>query len=319
MRKNESSNILFSQILTYFEGGIAMKILIAGGTGFLGKALTAYLVNCGVEINVLSRGKVSRGNVISYYKWDVENGFIDIEAFEGVDAIVNMTGANIGDKRWTATRKIEIVESRIKPIELLLTYIKKLNMCIGTFISSSAVGFYGAATSQKIFNEDDYPGHDFLSSVCKKWESSALRFNDVAERVIILRKGVVIGKDGGLYKKMTPLARMGINVSMGNGLQFLPWIDIRDLVRLYYFILTESRINGIYNAVSTQHITMNDFANYLLSSQNKSSFLPNVPAFLVELLAGELSDMLLYGSRVSNQKLLDAGFVFSHSNLHDVD
>jgi uncharacterized protein len=295
-----------------------MKILIAGGTGFLGKALAAYLINCGVEVNVLSRRKVCERDAISYYRWDVENKYIDIKAFDGVDSIVNMTGVNIGEKRWTTKRKIEIIESRITPIQLLLSYVDELHMHIETFISSSAVGFYGALTSQKILMETDDSGHDFLSSVCKQWESSALEFHDVAKRVVILRKGVVFGKDGGLYRKMIPLAKIGINVSMGTGLQFLPWIDIRDLVRLYYFILTESGINGIFNAVATQHITMNDFAKYLLSSHNKSSFLPNIPAFLVKLLTGELSDMLLYGSRVSNQKLLDAGFIFNYSKFNDV-
>ncbi len=298
---------------------MVMKILIAGGTGFIGKALTAYLVSREVEVNVLYRKEVRREDFVSYYKWDVDNGFIDVKAFEDVDAIVNMTGANIGEKRWTEKRKIEIVDSRIKPLKLLLKYLHKLNMHVDTFISSSAVGFYGVLNSQHIFTEEDRSGHDFLSSVCKQWESAALNFNDVAERVVILRKGVVLGKDGGLYKKMIPLARMGINVSMGNGLQYLPWIDIRDLVRLYYFVLTETQMSGIFNAVATQHITMNDFSNYLLTSQNKTSFLPNIPAFLVELLAGELSDMLLYGSRISNQKLIDTGFVFEHPNLNDVD
>ena len=277
------------------------------------------MVSREVEVNVLYRKEVRREDLVSYYKWDLENGFIDVKAFDGVDAIVNMTGANIGEKRWTEKRKIEIVDSRIKPLKLLFKYLNKLNLHIDTFISSSAVGFYGALDSQKIFTEEDYSGHDFLSSVCKQWESAALKFNDVAERVVILRKGVVLGKDGGLYKKMIPLAKRGINVSMGNGLQYLPWIDIRDLVRLYYFVLTETQMSDIFNAVAKQHITMNDFSNYLLSSQNKTSFLPNIPAFLVELLAGELSDMLLYGSRVSNQKLIDTGFVFEHPTLNDVD
>ncbi len=298
---------------------MVMKVLIAGGTGFIGKALTDYLISCGVEVNVLSRREVHRGDIASYYKWDVDNGIIDVKAFEGVDAIVNMTGANIGEKRWTEKRKIEIVDSRIKPLKLLLRYLHKLNMHVETFISSSAVGFYGALDPKKIFTEEDRSGHDFLSSVCKQWESTALTFNDVAERVVILRKGVVLGEGGGLFKKMLPLAKMGINVSMGNGLQYLPWIDIRDLVRLYYFILTETGMNGIFNAVATQHITMNDFSHYLLSSQKKSSFLPNIPAFLIELLAGEMSDILLYGSRVSNQKLIETGFVFDHSTLNDVD
>ena len=295
-----------------------MKILIAGGTGFLGKALTVYLLDCGFEVNVLSRGRVSHSNIISYYQWDVENGFIDKEAFDGVNAIVNMTGTNMGEKRWTSKRKIEIVESRTKPIELLLSYIRRLGIRIDTFISSSAVGFYGAVTSQKIFVETDHSGNDFLASVCRQWEASALSFSDVAKRVVILRKGVVIGKDGGLYKKMVPFAQMGLNIAMGDGSQFLPWIDIRDLVKLYYFILTDDRISGIFNAVSTQQITMNDFSRYMLASLNKKSILPNIPAFLVKLMTGDMSDMMLYGSRVSNQKIIDAGFKFDYPKLDNV-
>jgi len=295
-----------------------MKILIAGGTGFLGKALTVYLLDCGFEVNVLSRGRVSHSNIISYYQWDVENGFIDKEAFDGVNAIVNMTGTNIGEKRWTSKRKIEIVESRTKPIELLLSYIRRLGIRIDTFISSSAVGFYGAVTSQKIFVETDHSGNDFLASVCRQWEASALSFSDVAKRVVILRKGVVIGKDGGLYKKMVPFAQMGLNIAMGDGSQILPWIDIRDLVKLYYFILTDDRISGIFNAVSTQQITMNDFSRYMLASLNKKSILPNIPAFLVKLMTGDMSDMMLYGSRVSNQKLLDSEFKFDYPQLDNI-
>lgn len=295
-----------------------MKILIAGGTGFLGKALTVYLLDCGFEVNVLSRGRVSHSNIISYYQWDVENGFIDKEAFDGVNAIVNMTGTNMGEKRWTSKRKIEIVESRTKPIELLLSYIRRLGIRIDTFISSSAVGFYGAVTSQKIFVETDHSGNDFLASVCRQWEASALSFSDVAKRVVILRKGVVIGKDGGLYKKMVPFAQMGLNIAMGDGSQILPWIDIRDLVKLYYFILTDDRISGIFNAVSTQQITMNDFSRYMLASLNKKSILPNIPAFLVKLMTGDMSDMMLYGSRVSNQKIIDAGFKFDYPKLDNV-
>ncbi|MBP7359361.1 MAG: DUF1731 domain-containing protein, partial [Prevotella sp.] len=161
-------------------------------------------------------------------------------------------------------------------------------------------------------------GNDFLASVCRQWEASALSFSDVAKRVVILRKGVVIGKDGGLYKKMVPFAQMGLNIAMGDGSQILPWIDIRDLVKLYYFILTDDRISGIFNAVSTQQITMNDFSRYMLASLNKKSILPNIPAFLVKLMTGDMSDMMLYGSRVSNQKIIDAGFKFDYPKLDNV-
>ena len=280
------------------------KILIAGGTGFVGKALIKHLVNCGYMVNVLTRrNKISSIENIRYFEWDIKKGFIDEKAFEGVSKIINLTGANITEKRWTEKRKVEIIESRTKAIDLLFTYVKTRNFSIDIFISSSAVGYYGAITTDEIFTEKSNNGSDFLASVCRKWEKTALQFDSLGVATVILRKGVVLGRDGGMYQKLAPLAKLGINTSLGNGRQYLPWIDIRDLVRLYEFILKTDELSGVFNAVSSEHIMMNDFSKALLRSFGKTSFLPNVPAFLVRLFLGEMSVMLLKGSRVSNYKI----------------
>lgn len=287
------------------------KILIAGGTGFVGKALIKHLVNCGYMVNVLTRrNKISSTENIRYFEWDIKKGFIDEKAFEGVSKIINLTGANITEKRWTEKRKVEIIESRIKAIDLLFTYVKTRNFNIDIFISSSAVGYYGAITTDEIFTEKSNNGSDFLASICRKWEKSALQFESLGVATVILRKGVVLGRDGGICQKLAPLAKLGINTSLGNGRQYLPWIDIRDLVRLYEFILKTDELSGVFNAVSSEHIMMNDFSKTLLQSFGKTSFLPNVPAFIIKLLLGEMSVMLLEGSRASNEKIKQTGFQF---------
>ena len=292
------------------------KVLIAGGTGFVGKALIKHLLNGGYTVHVLTRRQntPSIGNA-QYFQWDIEKGSIDEQAFEGVTEIINLTGVSIIEKRWTKKRKAEIIESRTKAIDLLYQYVHALSTPVNTFISSSAVGYYGAVTSNELFTETSENGNDFVASVCKQWEKAALRFESLNIPTVILRKGVVLGKDGGMYQKLAPLAKSSINVSLGDGQQYLPWIDIRDLVRLYAFILQTKKMQGIFNAVSSEHITMNDLSNTLLGSFGKKSFLPNVPTFLIKLRFGKMSAMLLEGSKVSNEKLSEKGFHFEYDTI----
>lgn len=292
------------------------KILIAGGTGFVGKQLIDFLVGKSYSIHVLTRKPSANSTEnICFFRWDVERQYIDKKAFEGVEILINLTGANIGEKRWTNDRKKEIIDSRIKSINLLYQYISENKFNINTFISSSAVGFYGAVTTEKTFAETSESGNNFLASVCQKWEDAALKFKDLGVRTVILRKGVILGKEGGMVKKLSPLAQLGINVSLGSGEQYLPWIDIRDLLRLYDFFLSNPQLSGIYNAVATEQITMNDFSKVLLKSFGKKSFLPNAPAFVIRLLFGEMAVMLLEGSKVSNDKLKSTGFSFEFDTI----
>lgn len=292
------------------------KILIAGGTGFVGKQLIPFLVEKGYSIHVLSRKPSANSTEnICFFRWDIERQYIDKKAFEGVEILINLTGANIGEKRWTEQRKKEIIDSRINSIDVLYQYISENKFNINTFISSSAVGFYGAVTTDKTFVETSENGNDFLASVCQKWEDAALKFNDLGIRTIILRKGVILGKEGGMVKKLSPLAKLGINVSLGSGKQYLPWIDIRDLVRLYDFILSNTQLKGIFNAVATEQITMSDLSKALLQAFGKKSFLPNAPAFVIRLLFGEMAVMLLEGSKVSNEKLKTTGFIFEFDTI----
>ncbi|HET8838877.1 MAG TPA: TIGR01777 family oxidoreductase [Flavobacteriaceae bacterium] len=290
------------------------KILLAGATGFIGKHLTTHLTENGYTLSLLTRRKLSDKPNIKYFSWDVEKGTIDKKAFENVGAIINLTGANIGSKRWTEKRKKIIINSRIDSINLLFRYVSENMFPINHFLSASAVGFYGAVTTDQIFNEESGGGNDFLARVCQQWENAAQKFQVLDCKVSILRQGVVIGKDGGIYEKLVPLAKRGITPAVGNGKQYLPWIDVHDLCRMYLFLL-ENNVGSIFNAVSSEHITMNHFAEKLLASVNKKSILPNAPAFLIKLILGEQSSMILEGSRINNKKIKKTGFDFWHDSL----
>lgn len=286
------------------------KILIGGGTGFIGNALSTYLVQKGCVLHLLTRSDMPPEKNITYFQWDLEKKYIDPVAFDGVDTVINLTGTNIGEKRWTDQRKKAIINSRTQSAGLLYDYVSNNNIPIETYISASAVGYYGAFTSEKILDESSPNGDDFLATVCKKWEESAGQFKNAGSRVVILRQGAVMGKGEGMVKRLSTFAKLGINTATGDGKQYLPWIDLEDLVRMYYFILQNENIDGVYNAVASEHITMNEFSKSLLHAFGRKSILPNVPAFIIHLLYGELSVMLLRGTRVSNEKIKKAGFSF---------
>jgi len=291
------------------------KILIAGATGFVGKALVNHLVTAGYQLNVLSREQRASKPNVAYFEWDTDKGLIDQKAFDGVSILINLSGANIAQTRWTKKRKRKLLESRTKSIDLLFHTTKALNHKLDYFISSSAVGYYGAITTEDTLTEYANKGEDFIAFICNRWENSARQFEQLGVPTLILRKGVVLGKHGGMQKKLTPLANLGLSVSLGSGRHYLPWIDIRDLVRWYEFLIKSTPIDGVFNTVASEHITSNTFSKTLLKSLGKTSYLPNAPAFLIRLALGEMASMLLEGTRVSNQKLRATGFEFHYDTL----
>jgi uncharacterized protein len=296
--------------------GKCSSVLITGGGGMIGKHLTSLLLAEGYIVSHLSRKAGKAGNVISY-KWDPDKRSVDHDAFAGVDFIVHLAGANIGEKRWKESRKREILESRINSAGLLFDIVKSLKINLKGFIAASASGIYGSETSQKIFNETDQPADDFLGSVCRSWEESADQFGKSGIRTVKLRTGVVLEKnDSALSKIMIP-AKFGFLVQTGSGNQYMPWIHISDLCRIYLKAIADSEINGAYNAVAPQHTTHKDFMK-TLAGVMKTPLLPiPVPGMVLKLILGEMSDIILKGSRVSSQKLLNTGYRFLYSNLED--
>lgn len=291
-------------------------ILITGGSGLVGKALTKRLILEGHEVRILSRYPKSTDRIKSFF-WNVEKQEIDEKAFEDVEHIVHLAGSGIADKRWTIERKKDIIDSRVNSMQLITDNVKRKKIQLKSFVGASAIGIYGMTTSEKIFSETDIGADDFLSYSCTQWENSYKEIQSFSEKTCIIRIGVVLSKDGGALKRLLPLFQLGLGSAVGSGKQYMPWIFIDDLVAVFYEALFNQKFSGIYNAVSSEHIKNQQFSKHLAKNLSKPFFLPNVPAFILKLLFGEMANVLLEGSRVSNQKLIYEGFEFKYSTLSD--
>jgi uncharacterized protein (TIGR01777 family) len=284
------------------------KILITGGTGLVGKRLTAMLTERKHEVRILSRNPKG----VNEFKWDVSKNFIDDKALDNIDFIIHLAGAGIADKRWSNERKKVIIDSRVDTANLLFHKIKAQNISLIGFISASGSNYYGAQTSDEIFEEKEEAGTDFLGDVCQKWEAAANQFKELNIPVTILRTGVVLSKKGGALEKMkTPVIS-----PLGSGQQYMSWIHIDDLCNVYIKAIEED-FRGVYNTVSPEYQTSNSFSK-TLAKAIKRPYLPiAVPGFLLKLVFGELAIILLEGSRLSSQKIEKKGFVFKYSNLKE--
>lgn len=291
-------------------------VLITGGTGLVGKALTEKLLSEDHEVRILSRNP-SQGTRVKSFYWNVEKNEIDEKAFEGLDHIVHLAGAGIGDERWTTTRKNEIIDSRVKSMQVVSGIVHKKNIRLKSFVGASAIGFYGMNTTEKIYVETDYGGNDFLSDVCLQWENSYHLIQDYSNKNCILRTAVVLSSRGGALKKLIPLFKSGLGSALGSGKQYMPWIHIDDLVSVYMKALFDPEYVGIYNAVSSEHITNSGFFRQLADVLSKPFFMPSVPGFALRVIFGKMADILLTDSRINNQKLLNTSFQFRFPMLQN--
>lgn len=288
-------------------------VLITGANGMLAKNLAKHLEK-DYSIRFLTRHK-TRNNE---YVWDINANYIDPNALIGVHSIIHLAGTPIATKRWTNKRKKNIISSRVNSAELILQELKKLNINIDSFISASAIGYYSSNTTEKILDEKATKGDGFLSDVCFKWENAAEAFksNSVASRITIARMGIILAKNNGaLHKIMRPI-KYGLGSSLGNGNQYIPWIHINDLVRLFKFFLDDKTIHGTFNAVSSNYVTNSELTKIIAKKLKRPIFLPNIPKFIIKLIFGEMSTVLLTGSKISSQKISDAGFRFGHDTIN---
>lgn len=283
-----------------------VTVLITGGTGLVGQMLNNKLSDKGYIVRILTRTQKKEND----FSWDIANNFIDEKAFENLDYIIHLAGAGIAEKRWTPKRKEEIITSRTKSTELVFNKIQELKVPLRGFISASAVGYYGAKTTDKIFTETDLPANDFLGNVCQLWEKSVLEFDEIEIPTTIFRLGIVLSKKGGALEKMkTPII-----TPIANGKQYIPWIDINDLTNMFIFAI-ENNVTGIFNAVAPEQQTSYSFSR-LLAKKTKRLFVPiGVPTFLLKLIFGKMSIILTTGSRVSSDKINNTGFQFIHKKL----
>jgi len=288
-------------------------ILITGYGGFVAKHVSTYLLQQGYLVKGLSHNKKKQSAAVFY--WNTAENYIDEKALQNVDYIIHLAGAGIADKRWTDKRKKEIIDSRVKSAELLASTLTKNKIKLKGLIGISAIGYYGAFTSDKVFTETDLPGNDFLADCCVQWENTYKLFDEVVERKTILRLGTVIGKDGGALKKLMPLVAFCLASPLGTGKQIMPFIHVKDLCALLGFCIKNENINGIFNAVAAEQPSNKAFMKTLAESLHKPFIMPAVPAFLLKLILGEMSVILLQGSKVSNEKITTPGFNFAFPTI----
>jgi len=292
------------------------SILITGGSGLIGSHLSRKLKENSYNIVLLGRKKRIDGDK-KIYSWDPPNNIIDPDSILGVDHIIHLAGAGIGDKRWTKKRKKEIKDSRISTANMLYKAVHESGRKIKSFITISGTGYYGTLTSETIFNETNPPASDFLGEICKIWEDTAEKFSGHGARVVKIRAGIVLSKTGGALSRIIIPVRLGIGSPIGSGKQYVPWIHIEDLCNIFIKAISDNSISGAYNAVSPEHITNRDLMKTLANVTGKPLWFPAIPSFVMKMIFGEMSEILLEGSRVSSEKIQSTGFDFQFPELKD--
>jgi len=289
------------------------RILITGGSGFIGTQLSQHLRDEGHEVVHLSRNPSSQSKFPTY-KWDYTTGEIDENCLEGVETIIHLAGASLIYK-WTDEQKKVIVDSRVKTSRLLFDTCERLGKRLNHFISASAIGIYPTIISDQPHDEDSDQGDGFLSSVCKDWEHEARKFESISDHTTILRIGLVLGKGMGVLGAMETPIRSFVGSAFGSGRQYMPWIHNRDLVRMFGHILS-NKLTGTYNGVGPAHVSNQDFTQTMADVLEKPIILPNLPAFLLKMIMGEQSVMVLTGVPISSDKIQQSGFSYDFPTLN---
>ncbi len=291
-------------------------VLITGGTGLIGRHLSRMLKAKGYTVGILSRSGKQTADFLSYY-WDVNKQIIDPKAILSADFIIHLAGENIGEKRWTDERKKEIIESRILPTQILFDAVSKSTHQPKAFISASAIGYYGTITSEHIFTEEDPAANDFLGNTCRQWESEADKFEELGIRTVKIRTGMVLSPTGGVLEKMKRPLQMGLGTFFGTGRQYMPWIHIDDLCGIYLKAVEDSAMTGAYNAVAPDSVSNRQFMQTVALALHKEIRLHRIPASVLKLALGSMSEILLEGSRISAEKLIASGYEFHYPVLQE--
>lgn len=295
-------------------------VLITGGTGMVGTSLTQLLLSKGYHVIVLTRKpQVSQIPNLTYAVWDIAKGTIDPLAIEKADTIVHLAGAGVADKRWSKKRKQEIVDSRVMSGALLVKYLTEIPHQVKTVVSASAIGWYGPDTEHSLqygFTETDPVDVAFLGDTCKQWEDSVKPIETKGIKLVSLRIGIVLNKQGGALAEFIKPAQFGLATIFGTGNQMVSWIHYKDLCKMILLGIESDSLKGIYNAVSPDPISNKDLI-IAITKKLRGFYLPiPVPAFVLKIMLGEMSIEILKSAKVSSNKIENAGFKFDYPTLH---
>ena len=297
-------------------------ILITGGTGLVGKALGQALLEKGYHVIILTRdgNRKSAAANLSYAVWNVEEQTIDRSAIEKADHIILLAGAGVADKRWTKKRKQEIVDSRVKSSQLIVDSLKAIPNKIKTVVSASAIGWYGAdpvVPNPTPFDETNPSDSEFLGDICRQWEESIEPVTQSGKRLVKLRIGIVLSKDGGALKEFIRPLKFAVAAILGNGKQIISWIHIDDLVRMFIAVIENEKMNGVYNAVAPNPVSNKELTLTLAKSRKKFYIPVYMPSFVLKVILGEMSVEVLKSATVSSNKIQQSGFEFRFAGIKE--
>ncbi len=284
------------------------NILITGGSGLVGNEITKILESKDFSVAWMSRSAQSQKSFI----WNVEKQQIDPEAIEWADAIIHLAGTGVAEKRWTPERKRDILESRTQSTLLLYEAIEKAKKRPSTFISASAVGFYGFNTGTNLVDENNAAGSDFLAEVVVAWENEVKKMEALDLRTVLLRIGIILDEVGGALGEML---KPPVAAPLGSGAQWMSWIHIEDLAKMFVFSLEKTTLQGVFNAVAPNPATNQQLTQAAAKAKGKPYIGIGVPGFALKVILGEMAAMVLGGNRVSSQKIQKAGFEFEFPDL----
>jgi len=288
------------------------KVLITGASGLIGKHLTKLLLQEGYEVFHLSR-TVSSSSSVKTYRWNPEENFIDEEALLSANHIIHLAGASVASY-WTPSKKKELMNSRVKSAELIFDFLSLRENKVKTFISSSAVGYYGEAGDNWL-HEDDPSGNDYLAEICIYWEAAAKKFEEFSKRVVMIRIGIVLAKDGGTLPPLLLPLHLGIAPIFGNGKQYYPWIHIEDLCQIFLFAIKNESMQGAYNACVPEPVRFKELVNAIAKTAGRRKLNFPLPPFLLKLFLDGFGSSLLRSMRCSSEKIEAEGFQFRHREL----
>jgi len=288
-------------------------ILITGGSGLIGKGLTELLLAKGYTVSHLSR-KPGKDKRIKSYQWNVELGHIDDRCLNGVDTIIHLAGSGIADKRWTKKRKKDLIDSRTQSIGLIYDLMRRKPNLVKHVISASATGYY-SNRGDELLTEDSPAAKDFLGYCCVMWEQAVDNGKDLNLRIVKLRTGVVLSKKGGALPPLALPIKFGIGTALGTGKQWIPWIHIKDAIDMYLYAIENTTLQGVYNMVAPNPVTNKQLTKAVAKQLRRPYWLPNIPSFVLKALFGKMSLVVLGSTKVSAEKIKNAGFQFEYPEL----
>lgn len=294
----------------------SMRVLITGATGLVGQAITNVLHSKGIPVNYLttSKEKIEQNTDYQGYYWNPSKGEIDLDCFNDVQAIINLAGTSIA-KRWTSSHKKQVLSSRIDSIKTLRKGLQQVGASdVECFVTASAIGVYQDSLSNFYDEDAHHVDTGFLGEVVTKWEAEADTLSELDLKVAKVRIGVVLSLEGGALPKMAMPIKNFVGAPIGNGNQWQSWIHIKDLAQMFVFIV-ENNLSGVYNGVAPNPVTNTKLTKELARVLDRPLWLPNVPAFVLKMLLGKMSQLLLASQRVSSKKIENEGFTFQFANI----